>query len=131
MAGMTETSVPASAQALPRVLGTRDLVLMNIAAIVALRWLATAAQLGPSSLALWVLGLIIFFVPIALVVLELNARLPGEGGLYLWTRDAFGDFHGFVAGWTYWISNLVFFPSLLLFAAGVAVYVAGDRWVGM
>jgi len=112
-----------------RVLGVRDLVLLNIAAVIALRWLSTAAQIGPSSLALWALALVIFFVPLALTVLELSSRLPGEGGLYLWSKAALGDLHGFIAGWSYWISNLVFFPSLLLFVSGVSVYIAGDRWL--
>ncbi len=116
-------------QKLHRILRTRDLVLLNTAAIVGLRWLSVAAKIGPSSLALWVLGAIIFFVPIALCVLELSSRLPGEGGLYVWTKTAFGDMHGFIAGWSYWTANLVFFPSLLLFAAGISVYVGGDRWL--
>jgi len=114
---------------LHRVLGTWDLVLLNIAAIVTLRWLSTAAQIGPASLTLWGLGLIGFFVPVALTVLELSSRLPGEGGLYLWSKAAFGDLHGFIAGWIYWISNLVFFPSMLLFGAGVFLYIGGDRWL--
>lgn len=112
-----------------RVLGTRDLVLLNIAAVVGLRWLSIAAQIGPSSLALWTLGLLIFLVPLALTVLELSSRIPGEGGLYLWSKAAFGDLHGFITGWSYWIANMVFFPSLLLFLAGVSVYIAGDRWL--
>ena len=62
---------------LHRVLGTWDLVLLNIAAIVWLRWLSTAAKIGPSSLVLWALGLVMFCVPVALVVVELNSRLPG------------------------------------------------------
>lgn len=104
---------------LRRELGVRDLVLMNVAAIVGLRWLSSAAQIGLSSLTLWLIGLVIFFVPIAITVLELSRRLPGAGGLYLWTRSAFGDAHGFIAGWAYWVSNLVFLPSALLFGAGV------------
>jgi hypothetical protein len=44
---------------LHRVMGTWDLVLLNIA-IVTLRWFSTAAQIGPSSLTLWGLGLIVF-----------------------------------------------------------------------
>ncbi len=128
---MADTSRPGEIAALPRVLGTRDLVLLNIAAIVGLRMLASAAKLGPSSLVLWAVGLVIFFVPLALAVLELSSRLPGEGGFYLWTKAAFGDGHGFVAGWTYWISNIVFFPTLLLFGAGAAAYVGGDRWTDL
>src|SRR5512135_195350 len=116
---------------LHRVLGTSDLVLLNIAAIVGLRWLSTAAQIGPSSLVLWILGLACFFIPLALAVIELSSRLPGEGGLYLWAKAAFGDVHGFIAGWTYWIANLVFFPSALLFSAGVSVHIGGDRWIAL
>src|SRR5438270_4416384 len=123
-----------SAHAIPalrRVLSTRDLVLLNIAAIVGLRWHSTAAKIGPSSLALWVLGLALFFIPSALAVLELSARMPGEGGFYLWAKSAFGDVHGFIAGWSYWVSNLVFFPSTLLFGAGVTVYIGGGPWLGL
>lgn len=106
-----------------------DLVLFNIAAIVALRWLSVAGQIGPSSLILWLLGLVGFFIPLALAVLELSSRIPGEGGLYLWSKAAFGDIHGFVAGWTYWVSNLVFFPAALLFSAGIFLHIGGDRWL--
>jgi glutamate:GABA antiporter len=112
-----------------RVLGVRDLVLLNISAIVGLRWLSTAAQIGPSSLILWGLAMIVFFLPLGLAVVELSSRVPGQGGLYLWAKSAFGDLHGFIAGWSYWTANMVYFPSMLLFGAGVAVYIAGDRWL--
>ena len=106
---------------LHRVLGLRDLVLLNLAAVVGLRWLSTAAQIGPASLVLWILGLLLFFIPLGMSVLELSSRIPGEGGLYLWAKAAFGDAHGFIAGWIYWVSNLVFFPSMLLFGAGLVL----------
>ena len=67
-----------AAPALQRSLGTLDLVLMSIAAIISFRWLSIAAQIGPSSLTLWVLGMLTFFVPSALTVLELSSRMPGE-----------------------------------------------------
>ena len=114
---------------LRRVLGTWDLVLFNIVAIVGLRWLSTAAQIGQSSLVIWLLGLIGFFLPMALAILELSSRMPGEGGLYLWSKAAFGDMHGFMTGWSYWVSNLVFFPSLLLFSAGISLHVGGGNWL--
>jgi len=126
---MATTPIVENELGLRRVLGTWDLVLFNIAAIVALRWLSMAAQIGPSSLILWVLGLVGFFIPLALAVLELSSRVPGEGGLYLWAKAAFGDMHGFVAGWTYWVSNLAYFPSMLLFGAGIFLHVGGDRWL--
>jgi len=114
---------------LHRALGTFDLVLLNVSAIVGLRYLSMAAQIGPSSLTLWLLGLISFLIPAALTVLELSSRLPGEGGVYLWSKAAFGDLHAFIAGWSYWIANLVFFPSLLIFGAGAFLYIHGGTWL--
>lgn len=125
---MTASTPDPAAPRLHRVLGTWDLVLFNIAAIVALRWLSVAAQVGPASLALWVIGLVGFFIPLALAVLDLSARVPGEGGLYLWAKAAFGDLHGFIAGWTYWVSNLAYFPTALLFSAGIFLHVGGAHW---
>lgn len=126
---MATTPVAENELGLRRVLGTWDLVLFNIAAIVALRWLSMAAQVGPSSLLLWLLGLVGFFIPLALAVLELSSRMPGQGGLYLWSKATFGDMHGFIAGWTYWVSNLAYFPSMLLFGAGIFLHVGGNRWL--
>ena len=122
---MTIATQPGSAPGLRRALGTFDLVLLNIAAIVGLRWLSTAAQLGPASLTLWIIAFLLFFVPSALTVQELSSRIPHVGGLYRWTQAAFGDTHGFLAGWAYWVSNLVYFPSVLLFVSGVILHVAG------
>jgi amino acid transporter len=125
------TDVTSPAVKMHRALGLRDLVLFNIAAVLGLRWLSVSAQIGPSSLVLWALALLVFFLPLGLTVVEAGSRIPGEGGFYLWTKAAFGDLHAFVSGWSYWVANLVFFPNLLLFGAGVAVYVAGERWVSL
>lgn len=121
-------SRPDDGPGLRRALGTFDLVLLNIAAIVGLRWLSTAAQLGPASLTLWVIAFLVFFIPSALTVQELSSRIPHVGGLYRWTQAAFGDTHGFLAGWAYWISNLVYFPAVLLFVSGIVLHVAGRSW---
>ena len=120
---MTVDSKPGGTPGLQRALGTFDMVLLYVAAIVGPRWLSTAAQYGPASVTLWVIALLVFFVPSALTVQELSSRIPHEGGLHLWTKAAFGDLHGFLAGWAYWLSNLVFFPSLLLFTSGIVLHV--------
>jgi amino acid transporter len=114
---------------LHRSLGVRDIVLINIAAVLGVRWLSTAAQMGPSSIALWVLAVLIFFIPCSLTVMELSSRQPGEGGLYLWTKSAFGESHGFIAGWAYWVNNVFYFPSLLMFLAGAFLFIGGERWL--
>jgi glutamate:GABA antiporter len=102
---------------LPRVLGLRDVVAMNVVAVVALRWITRGARMGAPSLALWVLAWLSFFLPLAFAVSGLARRYPEQGGIYAWTRHAFGRRHGFVCGWCLWINNLFYFPSLLLFAA--------------
>jgi amino acid transporter len=107
----------------------RDVVLFNITAIVGLRWLTTASAFGPASLLLWLLAMVTFFLPSAAAVRELADLDPGEGGIYRWVRTAFGPLHGFVAGWGYWVNNLVYFPSLLLTTAAIAAYAGGSRWV--
>ena len=101
-----------SRPALARELGLRDLVLFNIAAVAGVRWLAAAAKAGPSSISLWLLAAAFFFVPSALAVSRLTVKLPEEGGLYAWAKASFGDWHGFLCGWCYWLSNLFFFPAL-------------------
>ena len=67
---------------LPRALGLRDLVLFNIVAVLSLRWFATAAAAGPSSITLWVLAALFFFVPQGLAVSDLVGPLS-RGGRHL------------------------------------------------
>jgi len=106
-------------------LGLRDLVLFNIAAVTGIRWLAAAAHTGPGSITLWLLAAALFFVPSAVAVAALTRRFPEEGGIYVWTRRGFGDWHGFLCGWCYWLSNLFYFPSLLLAGVGMAASALG------
>jgi glutamate:GABA antiporter len=110
---------------LRRVMGFWDVLLFNIAAILGPRWIAAAAHNGTSSISLWVLAATFFFLPTALVVTELSTRFPDEGGLYVWSKEAFGEFHGFVAGWTYWIYTFFYFPGLLMASAAMAAYIGG------
>ena len=110
---------------LPRVMGFWDVLLFNIATVLGPRWIAAAAHNGASSISLWILAALLFFVPTALVVVELSSRFPEEGGLYAWSKDAFGEFHGFVAGWTYWVYTFFYFPGLLFASASMGAYIGG------
>jgi amino acid transporter len=112
-------------QQLRRVMGFWDVLLFCIATVLGPRWIAAAARNGQSSISLWILAAVLFFVPTAFVVVELSTRFPEEGGLYVWTKMAFGDFHGFVAGWTYWTYTIFYFPGLLLASAAMSAYVGG------
>jgi amino acid transporter len=109
-------------------MGLGDVVKFFIVAIVGLRWLATAAAAGPSALVVWVIAAVALFVPLAYAVVELSARHSEEGGIYVWTRIAFGDFTGFMVAWLYWVSNIVYLPGQLYFMASNALFVGGARW---
>jgi len=124
---MSANPIPAAdpKQQLRKAMGFWDVLLFNIATVLGPRWIAAAARNGASSISLWVLAALLFFVPTALVISELSTRFPAEGGLYVWSKEAFGDFHGFVAGWTYWIYTVFYFPGLLLASVSMSAYVVG------
>ena len=126
---MAEAALPIPVEArvpqLKRSLGLTDVALFYVIAGSNLQWVATAANAGPSSLPLWIGGCAVMFLPLALVVIVLSSRYPDEGGMYIWSKRAFGPFAGFMTGWTYWTSNLPYFPALLYFTAGNALFISG------
>ena len=60
----------------------------------------------------------VFFIPYGLITAELGAAWPGEGGVYIWVREAFGPTWGSIAAWMYWINNAYWIPSVYLIFAG-------------
>lgn len=113
----------------PRVMGFADLLMFYVVTGISLRWIATAGHAGPSAIVIWAGAWLCFYVPLALSVVELASRYPQEGGLYVWSKQAFGDFAGYISAWTYWTSNLPYFPAVLYFAAGNVLYIRGQRWM--
>jgi glutamate:GABA antiporter len=113
---------------LRKAMGFPDLVLFYVVTALSLRWIATAAAAGPSSIVIWIAGCIAYFVPLTLCVLELSSRYPEEGGMYIWSKKAFGEFAGFMTGWMYWTANLPYYPGVLYFAAGNALFMGGENW---
>jgi glutamate:GABA antiporter len=109
-----------------KALGFRDLLLFYVVTGISLRWIATAAAAGPSSIVIWIGAWLVFYTPLALSVIELSSRYPSEGGIYVWTKHAFGDFAGFITAWCYWTCNLPYFPAVLYFAASNALYMRHD-----
>ena len=128
---MSSSAASSPKPSLPRVMGLWDVLLFNIATVLGPRWIASAAHNGTSSVTLWILAAVFFFVPTALVIVELSTRFPEEGGLYAWSKTAFGEFHGFVAGWTYWVYTLFYFPALLFASASMAAYIGGIGYAPM
>ena len=95
-------------------LGLRDLTLFAITCIVSARWIPIAAHAGPGSITLWLLAALFFMAPLTIAVATLVAKYPGAGGLYLWTRQDFGAWHGFLSFWIYWMGTAFLFPTAAL-----------------
>jgi len=112
---------------LKRVLGRWDLVLLFVVAVFNLNVVPSIAANGGVTVWLWLISLLLFFWPQGIAVIELAHRYPGEGGVYLWAKEVFGDFHGFLSGWCYWTNNMLYVPTVMLYFVGVSVYVLGPR----
>ena len=110
---------------LKRVLGRWDLVLLFVVAVFNLNVVPSIAANGGVTVWLWIISLLLFFWPQGIAVIELAHRYPGEGGVYLWAKEVFGDFHGFLSGWCYWTNNMMYVPTVMLYFVGVSVFVLG------
>jgi amino acid transporter len=110
---------------LKRVLGRFDLVLLFVVAVFNLNVVPSIAANGGVTVWLWLISLLLFFWPQGIAVIELAHRYPGEGGVYLWAKEVFGDFHGFLSGWCYWTNNMLYVPTVMLYFVGVSVFALG------
>lgn len=120
---------PATTEAQPqlkRALGAWDLTFLSVVAIANLNLVPVIAAAGPVTIWLWLAALLFFLLPQGIAVIELSQRLPGEGGLYIWAKEMFGDFHGFMCGWAYWTTNMFYLPTLLFYMGGILAY-AGPK----
>jgi amino acid transporter len=126
-----EANIEAGAPHLKRVLGRWDLVLLFVVAVFNLNVVPSIAANGGVTVWLWVVSLLLFFWPQGIAVIELSQHFPGEGGVYLWAKEIFGDFHGFLSGWCYWTNNMMYVPTVMLYFVGVSVYVLGPGHAGL
>jgi glutamate:GABA antiporter len=128
---LSTTTQPATQPHLIRALGRRDLVLLFVVAVFNLNVVPSIAANGGVTIWLWIISLLLFFWPQGIAVIELAHRYPGEGGVYLWAKEVFGDFHGFLSGWCYWTNNMLYVPTVMLYFVGVSVYVLGPAHLGL
>lgn len=117
-------------------LGLRDLVLTQVVFVVGTGWVGTAAKLGPSQVFFWLLAILLFYFPLAVVVIYLNRIMPLEGGLYQWARLGFNDFAAFMVAWNLWLLGIVVMAGTglvvttnLSYAIGpTAAWMPGSKW---
>jgi amino acid transporter len=110
---------------LKRVLGRWDLVLLFVVAVFNLNVVPSIAANGGITVWLCIISILLFFWPQGIAVIELSHRYPGEGGVYLWAKEEFGNWHGFFSGWCYWTNQMLYVPTVMLYFVGVSVYVLG------
>lgn len=100
-----------------------SLVMMNVIAVDNLRSLTAGAEYGFALVFFYLLAALLFFIPTILVTAELATGWPTTGGVYVWVREAFGPQWGFLTIWLQWVYNVVWFPTLFAFVAGILAYV--------
>jgi glutamate:GABA antiporter len=112
---------------LKRELKLWDLVPMQITVIVWLGWAGFAAKQGPTHLVLWLLAIVLFYLPLAAVVMKLSRSMPVEGGVYQWVKQGVSPFAGYLAGWNYTIYVVSIFAVAGSFIVNSLAYAAGPR----
>src|SRR3974390_3827533 len=128
---MPETAQSAEQPHLIRALGRRDVVFVFVGGGFNLNVVPSIAANGGVTVWLWIISLVLFFWPQGIAVIELAGRYPGEGGVYLWAKEVFGPFHGFLSGWCYWTNNMLYVPTVMLYFVGVSVYALGAGRQGL
>ncbi|HEY0324203.1 MAG TPA: APC family permease [Pyrinomonadaceae bacterium] len=106
-------------------LGLSDLVLTQILFIVGLPWVGVAAKQGASHVVLWLVAMLLFYVPSAVVVIYLNRIMPLEGGLYQWAKLGFNDLVGFLVAWNLWLFAILSSSEIGLQVTQYLGYVIG------
>lgn len=96
-----------------------DLILFTVCGIVVLDTVAASAAIGVQSITWWIISVILFFIPYGLVTAELGSSWPEEGGIYVWVKEAMGDFWGTLVSWFYWINVAYWMPSVFVLFSGI------------
>ena len=111
-----EANVQAHSRELRRELGIVDLALAQILIVMVPEFYGTAVKAGNAHVVLWLLAIVLFFIPHAYVVAYLNRLMPLEGGIYEWTRLAFNDRTGFLTAWNIWLLQTIQVSQIALVA---------------
>ncbi len=93
-------------------------VLFTVASILVLDSFVAPAIIGVSSIPLWIIMAIIFFIPYGLLSAELGASYPDDGGIVSWVGRAFGEFPSVLVGWMYWINVAFWMPAVFTAFSG-------------
>ena len=116
---------PAKAQVVKKAatIGMLTFAVMNIATILSLRGLPSMAEYGLTSVFYYIFAALMFLVPVSLVAAELASAFPNQGGVFRWVGEAFGPRWGFAAIYYQWQAIVIWFPTVLIFAAAALAFI--------
>lgn len=110
-----------STQKNKHLIGAMSIAMITITSVDSIRNLPAIALFGTPLVFFFIIGVLFFLLPSAMVSTELATGW--DGGIYHWVRQAFGKKYGFLAIWFQWIENVIWYPTLLSFIAGTLAYV--------
>src|SRR5215472_11541684 len=103
----------------------------QVLCVVGSSWVGIAAKLGRAHVAFWLGGILIYYVPLAIVVIYLNRTMPLEGGLYQWAKSGFGEMAGFLTAWNLWVYAVIVTGSIIFVLPTDTAYILGPAgaWI--
>jgi amino acid transporter len=128
---LEEEQVEARSGVFRKELGLADLALTQVLFIVGLPWIGVAARQGPSHVVLWLLAMLFFYLPSAVVVIHLNRIMPLEGGLYQWAKLGFNELLGFLVAWNLWLFAILSTSEIGLQVTQYLRYILGPGSAGL
>ncbi len=111
-----------------RVMGLLDITLFSVSAILVVDQLTASASIGTDTIGWWLLCIVVFFIPYALITSELATTYPDQGGIYVWVSKAFGRRWGTRTTYWYWVNVAMWMPSVFLLFAGVFSQLFVPHW---
>ena len=105
-----------------RVLGIFSLVMITVGSVDSIRNLPTTSIFGAALIFFFIVAALLFLLPAALVAAELSSLGREEGGIYVWVKHAFGPQMGLYAIWFQWVSNVIWYPTILSFITATLAY---------
>lgn len=99
-----------------RVLDLKDVTIMIVTDNFGILWIPVVACLGASAIFFWILGAVMFFLPLVMIAVQLSRKHPGERGyLYSYTVRALGQKASFMVAWLYWVNTIFYYPIVFIF----------------
>jgi amino acid transporter len=109
----------------------RDLVMAQVLCVVGSTWVGIAAKLGSAHVVFWLGSMLLYYVPLAVVVIYLNRMMPLEGGLYQWAKSGFGEMAGFLTAWNLWVYAVIVTGAIIFVVPTDTAYMLGaaGAWI--